>query len=173
MFILEAADHARRRGVEPHAVIRGYGLSAEAHSMTGPDPDGRGVVMAVRQAMASANGERIGWVKAHGTASRVNDLAECRGLVTVFGSELPGIPLTALKPYLGHCLGASGGVEAVAVTLALEGGFIPAVLGTERPDPELPPCEINLETRESSAGAILLLSESFGGRCAALRLAAA
>jgi 3-oxoacyl-[acyl-carrier-protein] synthase II len=138
--------------------------------MTAPDPDGRGVADATWQALAQTRGGRPDWIKAHGTASRTNDPAECRGLAAVFGRALPEIPLTALKPYIGHCLGASGAVEAVAVALSLGSNLLPPILGTQRPDPQLPPCTIILEPHESSAKEALLLSESFGGRCAALRM---
>ncbi len=137
--------------------------------MTAPDPEGRGVYSAARQAMQGA--ERApDWIKTHGTATALNDAAECRGLAAVFGTGLPGIPLTALKSALGHCLGASAAVETVATSLALAAGFIPAVVGTREVDPSLGRARVNLEVRECTAGQVLSLAESFGGRCAALRL---
>lgn len=173
VLVVEASGHARRRGAEPRAVVLGYGLSCEAYSMTAPEPQGAGVAAAARQALAAARADGAGWVKTHGTGTRQNDAAECSGLASLFGADLPRMPLTALKPVVGHCLGASGSVEAAAAVLALQHGFIPAVLGTEQVDPELPPCTVVTETRESRAQTALLLSESFGGRCAALLLALA
>src|SRR5439155_26656003 len=76
--------------------------------------------------------------------------------------------ITSMKPAHGHALGASGAVEAVAGILALECGFVPPTLGTERLDPELPPCRVARSAEPSDAREVLLLSDSFGGRCAAL-----
>jgi 3-oxoacyl-(acyl-carrier-protein) synthase len=170
VLILEAADHARRRGARPRAGVAGFGLVCEAGSMTGPSPDGSGVAAAARQALDGLPLDRLGWIKAHGTGTRPNDAAECEGLATLFGSRLPAIPLTSLKPTLGHSLGASGGVEAVAALLAMEDGFIPATLGTERIDPRLPTCRVVMRPEATAAELVLLLAESFGGRCAALVL---
>lgn len=170
VLILEAEDHAARRGVAPRALVNGFGLVCEAVSMTGPAPDGSGVAEAIAQALQGAAGDDVGWIKAHGTGTRANDDAECRGLAVAFGKRLPRAPLTSLKSTLGHCLGASGAVEAAAVVLALERGFIPGTLGTERIDPSLPPCTVVTRPEPSDARQILLLAESFGGRCAALVL---
>ncbi len=170
VVILESSDHARRRGAEPRAVLRGYGLSCETNSMFAPDPNGAGVTAAAEQALKQAGNCRVGWIKTHGTGTRQNDAAECRGLAKVFGPDLRETPLTALKPLLGHCLGASGSVETVAAVLALDEHIVPPSLGTKQVDPELPACTVVAQTRETQADDILLLAESFGGRCAALVL---
>jgi 3-oxoacyl-[acyl-carrier-protein] synthase II len=167
-LVLESESHARRRGASPRAVLAGYGVACEAGSMTAPDPSGRGVVASVRQALQDVWPDEIGWIKTHGTGTRLNDAAEYRGLATLFGERLREIPLTSLKPMLGHCLGACGAVEAVAAILALGRGFIPKTLGLESVDPELPWCRVAGEVETSLAETIVLLFESFGGRCAAL-----
>ncbi len=168
VLVLESNDHAWRRGAEPRAVLRGYGLSCETYSMFAPDPNGVGVTAAAEQALRVSGRCRVGWIKTHGTGTRQNDAAECRGLAELFGSDLRHTPLTALKPLLGHCLGASGSVETVASVLALDEHIVPPSLGTKRVDPELPSCTVVMQTQESHAEDILLLAESFGGRCAAL-----
>jgi len=173
ILILESAEHAARRGARVHARIGGYGLANEAFSMIAPDPAGAGVAAAAQQALDGVDRDVIGWIKTHGTGTRANDAAECHGLAAVFGDRLGATPLTALKPTFGHCLGASGAVEAVAAIVALERRFIPATLGTTVVDPALPRCDVALEVRESRARGALLLAESFGGRCAALTLLAA
>jgi len=136
--------------------------------MTAPDPAGTGVIAAVTQALRAISPGDVDWIKAHGTGTAMNDAAECRGLATVFGPALARVPLTSLKPMLGHSLGASGAVETVAVVLALQEDLVPPTLGTECPDPALPPCRIALRGERLAARRVLLLSESFGGRCAAL-----
>ncbi len=169
-LILEASDHAARRGARPRAVVTGFGLSCEGYGMTAPDPEGTGVAEAVRQALAERDTKEVGWIKTHGTGTRLNDAAECHGLATVLGNRLPNVPLTSLKPTLGHCLGASGAVEGVASVLALESSLIPPTCGTIEVDPSLPRCAVATRATVTSAKLILLLAESFGGRCAALAL---
>jgi 3-oxoacyl-(acyl-carrier-protein) synthase len=166
--VLEAADHARRRGAEPLAVLRGYATVTEPSGMVAPDANGAGVACAVRESTAMAGGRRPAWIKAHGTGTKANDLAECRGLWTAFGSELAAIPITSLKSTFGHALGGSGALELVAALTAMREGILPATIGTSRPDPDLPRCDIVTESRDVDASDILLLSESFGGRSAAL-----
>jgi 3-oxoacyl-(acyl-carrier-protein) synthase len=169
-LVLERAEHARRRGAAPRAVLAGVGASCESHSAVAPDPTGIGVARAVRAALGETDPAEIGWIKAHGTGTPANDAAECRGLAAALGPSLEHSWLTSLKPALGHCLGASAAVEAVAAVLALEDGLVPATLGTTRVDPGLLGCAVATTIREDPRPAALLLAESFGGRCAALVL---
>jgi len=171
--ILEAEEHARARGARIRAVACGYGLFCEAGSMTAPDTDGSGVAAAAAAALAADGTDRVGWIKAHGTGTRLGDGAECRGLARLLGPALADAPLTSLKAAIGHSFGASGAVETAAAVLAVERGVVPPSVGTEEVDPELPPCRIALEPERAPGGAALLLAESFGGRCAALVLRAA
>ncbi len=171
--VLESETHALARGARIRAVASGYGLSCEAGSMTAPDAEGSGVAAAALQALREAAASRVGWVKAHGTGTRLNDRAECRGLARALGAALPDSPLTSLKAAIGHSFGASGAVETALAALAAERGVVPPSVGTEQVDPDLPPCRIALEAEPSRGGAALLLAESFGGRCAALVLEAA
>ena len=169
-MVLERAEHARRRGATPRAVLAGVGASCESHSAVAPDPTGVGVARAVRAALAGTDPAEIGWIKAHGTGTPANDAAECRGLAAALGPSLEHSWLTSLKPALGHCLGASAAVEAVAAVLALEEGLVPATVGTSRIDPDLPSCAVATSIREDPRRVALLLAESFGGRCAAVVL---
>jgi 3-oxoacyl-[acyl-carrier-protein] synthase II len=170
-LVLESLEHAMRRGAHPLAVIRGYGVACEAHSMSSPDPHGRAVTMAAKQALGHT-GAPV-WIKTHGTGTRPGDASEYEGLCGVFGSQLAGIPITSLKPLLGHCLGASGSVETVAAVLALQGGFIPPTLGTEDIDKDFPYCDVVTQTCAAPRGPVLLLSQGLGGRAAALVIAPA
>jgi 3-oxoacyl-[acyl-carrier-protein] synthase II len=169
-FTLEAEDHARRRGAACIARVAGFGLTCEGHSMVAPDPEGAGVARAVMKALDEVSPAGIDWIKAHGTGTLAGDEAECRGLAAVFGDRLAATPLTALKPALGHCLGASGAVEMAACVLALRAGFIPATLGSEEPDPSLAKLRLVCAPERCETRSVLLLSESFGGRSAALVL---
>lgn len=164
VVVLEGAAHARRRGAIPFAILEGTGVSGEDGSMTAPDAAGGGILRAARLALTGTNPGRIGWIKAHGTGTRLNDAAECRGL----DGALAGVPASSLKPLLGHCLGASGAVELVAAVLALGAGVIPPTLTTTEVDPALGSRRIVLDLETLLRPAALLLSQSLGGRCAAL-----
>jgi 3-oxoacyl-(acyl-carrier-protein) synthase len=168
-LVLESEAHARARGAVPRAIVSGFGLRCEAGSMVAPDPSGAGVSSAVRAALGDRDPASIGWIKAHGTGTVLNDAAEVAGLETVFGRRLADMPITSLKSALGHCLGASGSVEAVAALLALEGGYIPATAGFEQEDPALG-CRPVRTVEQTQARSVLMISESFGGRCAAITM---
>ena len=173
IVVLEVADRARARGCMPRAVLAGYGTGCETHSMTAPDPGGAAVSSAVRQALGMGGGSDIGWIKAHATGTQQGDASECHGLAAALGPALSQIPMSGLKPLLGHCLGASGAVEAVAAVLALGRQIVPATLGTRIVDPQLPDCRVVTSAERLAGPGVLLLSESFGGRSAALLLRAA
>ncbi len=168
VLVLESEEHARRRRATPVASISGFGANCEAYSMTAPQPDGTGVAIAIRQALSDTPTDSVGWIKTHGAGTKLNDAAECRGLAAVFGTRLPDIPITALKPMTGHCLGASGAVESVAGLIALQEGVIPPTLGTEQIDETLPSCTVVTRLQRSTATTILMLTASFGGRYAAI-----
>ena len=168
VLVLEAEEHARSRGARPRATLESFALAREPHSRVSPDPSGAGVAEVVARIRNESERDDLpGWIQCHGTGTRLNDAAECRGLWTALGNQLDDLELVALKSTVGHCLGASGGVEAVAAVLALESGLVPATLGTRRVDRTLPPCRVSLEPHAARASSVLLLSESFAGRCAA------
>ena len=169
-LVLESEEHALARGARILALVTGFGMACETTSGTAPDPEGTGVVAAARQALGETGVRDVGWVKTHGTGTKLNDAAECRGLARLLGARLAEVPLTSLKGAVGHAMGASGGIESVAATLALGRGLVPRSCGTEEVDPDLGPCRIALRSERSEAGRVLLLGEGFGGRCAALVL---
>ena len=170
-LVLEQAGHAVARGAQGLARILGVGQCTEHSSRTGPRPDGAGIRTAAERALATTRAATVGWIKAHGTGTRSGDAAEARALHLLFGDRLGSIPLTGLKSSLGHTLGASGALEAVAVVLAFQRQIIPATLGHDQSDPELPSCRVTRTVMTCSGGSALLLAESFGGRCAAMVLA--
>lgn len=166
VVVLETAEHARRRGAIPLAVILGAGMSGEEGSLTSPDPEGHGVTRAARMALVGVPGDAIGWIKTHGTATRLNDAAEYRGL----SGLATRAPMTSLKPLLGHCLGASGAIELAGAILALRAELVPPTLGTTHVDPAFHDRHIALECERLRKPAALLLSQSLGGRCAAMTI---
>lgn len=139
----------------------------ERTTMTAPDPGGAGVSVVTRAVISGRKPVELSWIKAHGTGTRMNDLAEARGLAAVLDGKLGAIPITSLKSTLGHTLGASGALEFVAAVLAMAMRQTPATFGLEQIDPELPGFFCR-RPRMARSGMVLLLAESFGGRCTAL-----
>jgi 3-oxoacyl-[acyl-carrier-protein] synthase II len=162
MFVLESSEHARARGATVVAEFRGYGISADAHHITQPRPDGAGALLALRRALEDSGvaAEEVDYVNAHGTATPLNDLMETRVLKAVLGKRAYDIPVSSTKSLVGHCLAAAGAIEALACVLALQGGFVPATANLEHPDVE---CDLDYVPRVSRARAVrTVISNSYG-----------
>jgi 3-oxoacyl-[acyl-carrier-protein] synthase II len=141
MLILESEAQAQRRGIRPRAFLNGFGLSADAHHATTPDPTGAGLARALRAALEDAglSPDEIGYVNAHGTGTQANDIAEWRAVRAVFGARAENLPVSATKSILGHAQGAAGVLEIIATILCMERGLIPPTLHHVRPRPFSPP----------------------------------
>jgi 3-oxoacyl-[acyl-carrier-protein] synthase II len=176
VLVLEPLEQVLERGCEPLAVLAGAGSACDAHHMTAPDPSGTGAAAAIEAALRDAGmpASEIGFVNAHGTGTPLNDAAEWRALQRVFGERAGEIPLAATKALLGHLLGSSGAIEAVATVLCLHHGEVhpvPAFDGTAV-DPEAP---VSLVVDRPlplpggiGGGAAVSTSLAFGGSNAAL-----
>jgi 3-oxoacyl-[acyl-carrier-protein] synthase-1 len=152
------------------ARLLGVGESNDAHHMSAPHPEGAGARAAMEEALQRAHllPQDVTHVNAHATGTRQNDLAEARAIAAVFGSE---VPVVATKGYTGHALGAAGATEAVFSVMAIEHRFLPASLGSEVPDPELP-IAVNRDRRPLESGVVLSNSFAFGGNNVAVLLGA-
>jgi 3-oxoacyl-[acyl-carrier-protein] synthase II len=128
ILILESAAHAHRRGKSHNFEVAGFGAACDAHHLTAPHPEGRGLDAAIQTALSQANitANQIAFVNAHGTATTDNDRAEGKVIARIFGSD---IPFLSTKGFTGHTLGAAGGIEAVFTILGLREGWIPASPG--------------------------------------------
>ncbi|GLZ42496.1 beta-ketoacyl-[acyl-carrier-protein] synthase family protein [Actinokineospora sp. NBRC 105648] len=171
MLVLERAADAKAAGRRVRGRVLGYGATADAHHITSPDPDGRGVRAAIEAALAEAEATTadVVHVNAHGTSTPLNDLVEAQVLARV----LPHRPLvTSTKGVTGHMMGAAGAAEAVFSLLALANGLVPPTANTERLDPRI---DIDVAFAATPVGQGLVLSNSFGfgGQNAVLALAAA
>ncbi len=142
VLVLEPLERVLARGAVPLAVLAGSGASCDAHHMTAPDPGGTGAAAALEAALRDAGlapGE-IDFVNAHGTGTPLNDAAEWNALQRVFGARAAELPVTATKALLGHLLGSSGAIEAVATVLCLRHGELHPVPSGESTTPvETPP----------------------------------
>ncbi|WP_330241731.1 beta-ketoacyl-[acyl-carrier-protein] synthase family protein [Streptomyces sp. NBC_00525] len=171
LLVLERTADARARRARVRARVLGHGTSADAHHITAPQPEGRGLEQAVRQALdgAGASPDDVSYVNAHGTSTPLNDLAEARTLHRV----LPGGPfVSSTKGVTGHLLGAAGAIEAAYTVLTVEEGVIPPTANLTDQDPEI---DINAVTVAKAHPVGLALSDSmgFGGQNAVLAIGAA
>ncbi len=142
--------------------VHGGGSSFDPYSITTSNPDGSTIAQALENALQRTGVDRrqILAIKTHGTGTRMNDASESRGIISVFGPDTP--PITALKPYVGHTLGACGTLELILFGQALREGWLPGTLNLDEPDPELELIPIT-ENREAQAGFYLLNFFGFGG----------
>lgn len=140
VVILERESAARARAVEPLAFVRGYGLSGDAYHETATDTEGRGVEAAMRNALADAGlgGAAIDYVCAHGTGTDANDIPESIATARVVGATTP---LSSLKSFLGHTLGASGVVELIVTLLFADEGLVPPTRHFTGPRDGCPPLD--------------------------------
>jgi len=123
LLALEEFESARRRGVDVLGEIIGYGISTDNHHLTQPNPDGSGPRRAMEEALTQAQlapGE-VGYINAHGTATILNDSAEGKAIMELFGD----VPVSSTKSMMGHSLGAAGAIEGVVGLLALQHQFLP------------------------------------------------
>jgi 3-oxoacyl-[acyl-carrier-protein] synthase II len=160
VFVLESDEHARARGARRHADLLGWGATNDAHHPTTPRPDGSGAAECMRRALLDARLDRsdIGYINAHGTSTKLGDVAETTAIRSVFGDDTPAVSST--KGVTGHMLGASGVVEAAVCTVALRRGLLPPTFNLDDPDPE---CEVDHVRKDARSAAVShVLSNSFG-----------
>lgn len=171
VVVLETADHLRRRHGTPLAWLLGAGASCDAHHMTAPHPQGRGAAEAIHSALDDGGLEpsAVSFVNAHGTGTPHNDISEWRAMESVFGQGAPNLPVTSTKGTIGHLLGSSGAIEAVATVLCLLHGVVHPTPGGGEIDPDMQ-VDLVTETPRELQGASHGVSTSFafGGSNAAL-----
>jgi 3-oxoacyl-[acyl-carrier-protein] synthase II len=162
VLVLEELERARRRGAAIYCELCGYGMSSDAHHISAPCEDGNGAVRVMRQTLRDAEVEasEVGYVNVHGTSTVQGDRVEVKALREVFGEHLTRLPVSSTKSMTGHLLGASGGLEAGIVALALREQTVPPTINHDRPDPE---CDIDcVPNRARKVDARYALSNSFG-----------
>jgi 3-oxoacyl-(acyl-carrier-protein) synthase len=166
-LVLEDGEAARGRGARPLARLLGFGMSSDAHHITAPDPEGRGIRRCIGLALESAGLEPagIGAINAHGTGTPQNDEVEGKAIASMFG---PAVPVTSTKSFTGHTLGAAGAIEAIFSILSITDGFVPATLGTRNVPPEIGIRVVTGEALRGECGTVLSTSFGFGGSNAAL-----
>ncbi len=138
IVILEELEHARRRGARIYGEVVGYRATGDAYHLTGQLPEHEGLQRAMRGAIEDAglSASDVDYVNAHGTSTPLNDSNEARAIALVLGDAASRVSVSSTKSMTGHMLGAAGGVEFIAATLAIRDQVIPPTINFETPDPE-------------------------------------
>jgi 3-oxoacyl-[acyl-carrier-protein] synthase II len=165
VIVLESEEHAKARGAQIYAVLAGIGMSADAHHITAPEPNGAGASRAMKEAVESAGlslGD-ISHINAHATSTPVGDVAEANAIVRAFGEDVAaGIPVSGTKSMTGHLLGAAGALEALLSILAIRDRLAPATINIDELDPAIPLDVVRGEHRTLPDGDIAVMDNSFG-----------
>jgi 3-oxoacyl-[acyl-carrier-protein] synthase II len=135
VIVLEELEHAKKRGAKIYAEIVGFGTSGDANHIAAPHPEGIGAKSAMEAAIRDAgiNKDDVGYINAHGTSTPLGDAAEVIAVKSLFGAK-PKLAMSSTKSMTGHALGAAGGIESVAVILAVHHGVLPPTINLENPD---------------------------------------
>lgn len=166
VLLLEELSHAQRRGAPILAEYLGGATSTDAYHITSPREDGEGVASCITQALADSDlpKEQINYINAHATSTPVGDPCEVRGIRSVFGAHTSSIRMNATKSMTGHCLGAAGGIEAIATIQAIRTGKLHPTINLTDPEEEVQDLHIVKEQAEPlQVSAALSNSFGFGG----------
>jgi 3-oxoacyl-[acyl-carrier-protein] synthase II len=161
-LVIEELEHARTRGAHIYAELLGYSLNNDAFHMTSPLPNGESSIRAMREALADAQlaPEKIDYINAHASSTRLNDSAETTSIKNVFGEHAHRIPVSGTKGYYAHPLGATGAIEAALCALALDRQWVPPTINYGNQDPA---CDLDVTpNRGRQAELKYVMSNSFG-----------
>jgi 3-oxoacyl-[acyl-carrier-protein] synthase II len=170
VVVVEEMEHAKARGAKIYCELAGYGLSADAHHMTAPPPDGEGAARAMQMALdhAKIGPERVDYINAHATSTGLGDICETRAIKAVFGERARSLSISSTKSMTGHLLGGAGAVEMAACALSIRDSLIPPTINLENPDEE---CDLDYTpkvAKEMKVRVALNNSFGFGGHNATL-----
>ncbi len=166
ILVLESLDHARSRGARIYAELAGFGCTCDAFHVVAPPDDGEGAARAMVEALRDAGvaPDEVDYVNAHATSTPLGDSAETAALKKVFGEGVYRLPVSATKGQIGHGLGASGGMEAIATIKTIETGTIHPTVNQEEPDPSCDLDYVPNVARQADVRVALKNSFGFGGQ---------
>ena len=170
-LILEELGHALARGARIYAEMVGAGLSADAHHITAPHPDGLGAILSMRTAISDAeiSLEQIDHINTHGTSTPAGDIAEPKAIVTLFGDHAFKMNINSTKSMTGHLLGAAGAIEAIATIMAVKNDLVPPTINHFTDDPEIAPLNFTFnKAQERKVEYALSNTFGFGGHNASV-----
>ncbi len=163
-IILEEYEHAKARGAKIYCELAGGGLSADAHHMTAPHPEGLGAKNVMINCLRNANLQPtdVDAINMHGTSTPLGDIAESKAIQEVFGDHAYKININSTKSMTGHLLGAAGAVEAIASILAIKENIVPPTINHQTPDENIDP-KLNFTFGEAQKREVkVALSNTFG-----------
>ena len=166
-LILEEYEHAVARGAKIYAEVIGSGMSADAHHITAPHPEGLGALNVMKNALNDAEMSitDIDYINVHGTSTPLGDVAESKAIKQVFGEHAYNLNISSTKSMTGHLLGAAGAVEAIASILAVKNDIVPPTINHFTDDPEFDP-KLNFtfnKAQKRTVNAALSNTFGFGG----------
>jgi 3-oxoacyl-[acyl-carrier-protein] synthase II len=140
-LILEEYEHAVARGANIYAEIVGGAMTADAHHITAPHPEGVGAMNVMRLAIEDADlkPEDVDYVNVHGTSTPLGDIAEIKAIKGVFGDHAKSLNISSTKSMTGHLLGAAGAIETIAAILSVKNDIVPPTINHFTDDPEIDP----------------------------------
>ncbi|MBL7126867.1 MAG: beta-ketoacyl-ACP synthase II [Dehalococcoidales bacterium] len=160
ILVLETLEHAQERNAPILAELVGAGWSFDAYSETAPDAETQAIALRMVLQNAGVSPEDIDYINAHGTSTRLNDIAETRAIKMALGDRAYKIPISSNKSMIGHLACAAGAVEAVAAVMTVREGIIPPTIHYETPDPE---CDLDYVPNKARRQPVnVCLSNSFG-----------
>lgn len=170
VLVLESMAHARARGARIYCELAGYAATCDAFHITQPDPEGKGLSMAMKRALASAAiaPEQIDYINAHGTSTPYNDKFETLAIKKVFGDHARRVAISSTKSMTGHLLGAAGGIESVICVKTLQSQLIAPTINLEDPDPDCDLDYVPNVARPAAVKAVLSNNLGFGGQNASV-----
>uniref|UniRef100_A0A7S3P9I8 3-oxoacyl-[acyl-carrier-protein] synthase n=1 Tax=Amphora coffeiformis TaxID=265554 RepID=A0A7S3P9I8_9STRA len=174
VVVLESLASAKARGANIYCELVGYGASCDAHHITTPAPEGRGLAAAMEMAinMSGMDKNDVSYLNAHGTSTAYNDKFETMAIKTVFGDHATAkdgsFVVSSIKCVTGHTLGAAGGLEAVAVAKAIKNNVVPPTTNYDTPDPDCDLDYVPNVKREMTVKAAMSTNLGFGGHNAAI-----
>jgi 3-oxoacyl-[acyl-carrier-protein] synthase II len=172
-IVLEEYEHAKARGANIYAEICGGGMSADAHHITAPHPEGLGALNVMRAALTddeSLSPESIDYVNVHGTSTPLGDIAELKAIKGVFGDHAYNMNISSTKSMTGHLLGAAGVIEGIATLLAVKNDIVPPTINHFTDDENID-SKLNLtfhKAHERKINAALSNTFGFGGHNASV-----
>jgi 3-oxoacyl-[acyl-carrier-protein] synthase II len=170
VLVIENLEHAKARGARIYCELVGYGASCDAYHITSPDPEGKGLSLALRNALRDGNvtPSEVVYINAHGTSTPYNDKFETMAIKNTFGEHAYKLKVSSSKSMTGHLLGAAGGVEAAICAKVIQKGWIPPTINLENPDPD---CDLDYVPNKAIQHPVrVAVSENlgFGGQNVAL-----
>ncbi|HTO04587.1 MAG TPA: beta-ketoacyl-ACP synthase II, partial [Opitutus sp.] len=170
ILVLESLEHARARGARIYCELAGYAATCDAYHITQPDPEGKGLSMAMKRALASAQVDptSVDYINAHGTSTPYNDKFETLAIKKVFGEHARSVAVSSTKSMTGHLLGAAGGIESIISVKTIQTGMMAPTINLQEPDPECDLDYVPNQARAKTVRTVLSNNLGFGGQNAAV-----